>query len=225
MSVLWLVWVAYVFAFIVDYFYIQPARELAAARAGQSYSPGAISFSIRVALPLFTVALLLRGFVVNTYHVPTPSMVPAIAEGERIWVNRLAYGLRAPFTGTAWVAGSPPRRGELVVFHYPREPRTVYVKRLLGLPGDEVRVVGDQVALNGMLLNRPLPQSTHRPVTLDTTTFFLVDDPLVEGHHDLELVVPPGHYFVIGDNLNHSEDSRTWGFVGDRHLIGRVIGR
>lgn len=224
MTILWVIWVVYVIAFIVDYFYVQPVRQLRGARVGQAHKAGTISFSIRVALPLFTVLLLTRTFGFNGYFVPTESMAPALTEGSRIWVNRLAYGVRSPLTGNAWFAEQYPRRGEVVVFHYPREPRTVYVKRLIGLPGDHIQIDGDRIRLNDSLLNPDAGHDKFWQVSLDGNDFVLQDDPTIESDVSLDLVVPSGHFFAIGDNIDHSEDSRTWGFVAAPHLIGRVIG-
>lgn len=224
MSLFLFLLLAYAYAFVINHFYLQPYRRRVAATAGREYAPGALSFAISLGFPVFALLVFLRTFVIDTYHVPTPSMLPAIEPGQYIWSNRLAYGLRHPWDGRVLVRGAEPQRGEVLVFHYPREPRNVYVKRLIGLPGDRIELNG-RLQLNGQLLAESSASSVRTAVSLDASTFFLVVDQASLGPVSLDLTVPEGHYFVLGDNLSHSQDSRHWGFVSDRHLIGRVIGR
>lgn len=230
MSGLWILWVGYVLALAGDYFYIQPLSRKRALQNNTQFIPGIMSYGLRAALPLFTVLLITRTFLFDVYHIPTPSMEPNLNQGSRIWVNRVAYGLRSPLSGLTVLGESKPQAGDVIVFKYPREPRTVFVKRLLGTPGDKIRVDGDQIWINGRLLNEKQHFSTGSaniadtfPVILGQTTYVLKDDPLITAKLSEEWVVPAEHYFVIGDNINHSEDSRFWGFVSERHLVGRVL--
>lgn len=225
MTVLWVLWVIYMLAFAADLLYMQPYRTLRAAQRGRAHEAGAISYGLRTALPIFTVAIVARTFIVDVYHVPTASMEPNLSQGSIIWTNRLAYGLRSPLSGEVWLGqGREPQPGEVIVFKYPREPRTVFVKRVLGVPGDHVEVRGDRIAVNGQLVNAGDEDSAGGDsiVQLGRARFAVHDDPELMSDVELDLVVPEAHYFTLGDNLNHSEDSRAWGLVSARHLIGRV---
>jgi signal peptidase I len=125
-------------------------------------------------LPIVIALLLVRAFLFDVFHVPTDSMVPALQPGDRIWVNRLAYGLRWPLSGEPLAGASLPRRGEIVVFRYPREPSTAFVKRVLAVPGDRVRIDGRRIELNGRALLAAWPQATDtatQPVELDGIRF------------------------------------------------------
>lgn len=225
MSLLWGIWILYVAAFIADWLYIQPYRRRCALQSGSLHRPGAISFGLRAALPVFTLVLVLRTFVIDVLHVPTPSMEPTLKEGSRILVNRLSYGVRSPLTGKRLFGGRDPRRGDIAVFRYPREPTTLYVKRIVGVPGDHIRVHGDRIMVNGSLLFSPSvspdPDGIH-VVDLGDVRYTLVDDASLESSADVELAVPESHFFALGDNLDHSQDSRTWGLLASRHLIGLV---
>ena len=222
MTALWVLWVFYVFAFVTDLLYVQPYRRRKAHEHGESYESGSLSFGLRASLPVVTLVLVARTFVVDIYHIPTQSMVPALEEGSTIWVNRLAYGVRSPITGTPLLGNTSPAAGDIVVFKYPREPRTTYVKRVIGTPGDRIEIQGDRIAINGTVLHRPSGGPPITTVQLGSVTYQMLDDPLVTFDGELDLRVPEGHYFAMGDNINNSEDSRTWGFVADTHLIGRV---
>lgn len=224
MSGLWTLWVIYCIVTAADFFYVQPFRRRRAAEVGRLHKPGSLSFGLRVALPVVTVFLLVRTFALNVYHIPTSSMEPNISEGTVIFVNRLAYGLRSPLTGSTWITRADPSPGEVFLFRYPREPRTTFVKRVLGVPGDRIRVDGDAIFVNDRLLN-PASTSGSDPnqVQLGESQYLLKDDPLIRSDVHLDLVVPADHYFALGDNINHSEDSRVWGLVSSRHLIGRVV--
>jgi signal peptidase I len=225
-NAVWALCFVQLWAVAADVLYVQPRRRLKAALARRPYDSGAFSFSLRASFPVVVLLLLVRAFVLDVFHVPSESMVPALQPGDRIWVNRLAYGVRWPLSGEPLTRGQLPRRGEVVVFRNPRDPATVFVKRVLGVPGDRVEVRDRIAALNGQPLVQSWPTGldvAEQLVELDGSPFVLRADvahpaPPVR----LDLLVPQGHLFVIGDNLDHSDDSRHWGLVAERHLIGRA---
>lgn len=224
MTALWLIWLATAFCVVTNHFYVQPSRRLTAARAGRDYEPGALSFGLMTAFPVVTLLVLARTFVIDVYHVPTESMEPGIEKGTRIFVNKLAFGVKSPLSRDTIFAGDRPESGDVIVFQYPREPRTVFVKRVLGVPGDQISVRGDDVFLNRFPV---FPQSEdsigHLEVSLGEHIFTVYIDPDTESPYSLDLEVPEGHFFVLGDNINHSKDSREWGLVSDRHLLGKIL--
>lgn len=223
MSGLWALALIYAFAAVINNLYVQPYRRRKAFERGSTHSPGALSFGLNVSLPIFVVALLVRSFVVDVYFIPSESMEPTLKKGTRVFVDRLAYGVRSPLTGNSWIPNDQPARGDVFIFAYPREPRTTYVKRVLGIPGDTIRIEGDAIWLNE---RRVLPElmgpQELLSVRLGDVEYQMLNDPTIEAMTALSVVVPVGHFFALGDNFDHSEDSRTWGLVSESHLIGRI---
>ena len=134
MTTLWALFVVYAFAFVIDVFYVQPLRRGRAQKQGAAYESGALSFGIRWGVPLMGVVLAVRTFVIDVVNVPTTSMEPTLRQGELIYVDRLAYGIKSPLSDVIVFDRASPAPGEVFVFQYPREPRTFYVKRVLGIP-------------------------------------------------------------------------------------------
>lgn len=220
MTALWVLWAVYCLALAIDALYVQPWRRRKAFEASRSYESGALSFGLRAALPFFSIILLARTFLIDVYHIPSQSMRPLLDEGSRIWVNRLAYGLRWPLTGQVLVADRRPHRGDVVIFQYPREPETTYVKRVLGLPGDRVELFGDRILVNGEPVALMHSDSTTTTAKLGDVTYRLIMQPAMD---PFQMTVPPDHYFTLGDNLADSQDSRVWGPLPHTNLLGRVI--
>ena len=224
MTGLWVLWVLYCLALLIDLLYVQPWRQRIAASHRETYESGAFSFGLRAALPVFSLLLLVRTFLFDVYHVPTGSMRPLLDEGSRIWVNRLAYGLRSPLTGEALLGELAPAPGDVVVFQYPREPTTTYVKRVIAVPGDEITIQGDHIRINGRALFDLHDQGPLRHAAVGAVEFTVIESPpSTDPPIDIELTVPEGHYFTLGDNLGNSEDSRVWGLLEARNLLGRVV--
>lgn len=178
------------------------------------------------------LALLVRAFVIEAFRIPSPSMVPTLLVGDFIFVNKFRYGLRIPFT-TWWPAHFQPlRHGEVVVFIYPIEPDKNYIKRVIGLPGDTVRVVGHDVSVNGEPLAH---EEIDPPAGAEEPEYFYyyrerhgaqtytVQYERHVSDADETFVVPAGQFFVMGDNRNHSADSRYWGTVPMENLKGRAL--
>ncbi len=184
--------------------------------------------------PILFAVLLLRSFLFEPFQIPTGSMIPTLNVGDFIVVNKFAYGLRLPVTGTKILDIAEPKRGDVMVFIPPHEP-VYYIKRVIGLPGDHVRYADDTVYING----EPLPQEemgiirelgvqhsleTVGGVTHDIHTY--ASERSDRGYDWLPpegAVIPPGHYFMMGDNRDNSEDSRYWGPVSEKSLVGKAV--
>ncbi|MEZ4270470.1 MAG: signal peptidase I [Myxococcota bacterium] len=196
--------------------------------------------SIAVAI---LVALLLRAFVVEAFKIPSGSMIPTLAIGDQIFVNKYIYGIRIPFTEIRLIDFAIPERGDVIVFVQPDPPHEDYIKRVIGLPGDEVEVRNGTVIINGdPIERRPVGPSTFwdrnsqnggwetldayiYEEVIDGDTYNVLQDVFLPGaERDYPRhKVPKGHVFVMGDNRDHSYDSRKWGFVPLSNILGRSL--
>lgn len=192
--------------------------------------------------PIIFVVLLLRSFLIEPFRIPSGSMMPTLLVGDFILVNKYVYGLRLPVLNTKVVEIGAPARGDVVVFRYPEDPRIDYIKRVVGVPGDHIEYRDKTLYINGKIMQQtPLRLYTgvgtgaietgslqklehlagvehdilihHRTPDFNPNCQFIVDNP----------VIPPGHYFVMGDNRDNSHDGRCWGLVPDTNLVGKAV--
>jgi signal peptidase I len=208
--------------------------------------------------PVILIVFLLRSFLFEPFKIPSPSMVPTLRVGDLILVNKFHYGLRLPVVNQKIFQLNNPQRGDVMVFRYPKNPSMDYIKRVVGLPGDEVAYRNKELYLNGSLVetqpvedffddgwtdNSPssrkiyakqfsekLGDASHRLLVergqntlispFDTFPYKENCNYSAEG---LTCKVPEGHYFLMGDNRDHSEDSRFWGFVPDKNIVGKAF--
>jgi signal peptidase I len=212
------------------------SRERASeATAGQTAS--GLWEQISTLLIAILIALAIRAFVVEPYRIPSGSMFPTLLVGDHLFVNKFIYGIKLPFTDLRLPGLREPERGDIIVFtvaqrgsqtfpadQRPELPREEFVKRLIGLPGDRIAFRGGRVFVNGEPIEvRPLGETFQddqgdildmNEVTLGDHHFRILDDPNVNfpGPTDT-ITVEPGRYFMLGDNRDHSKDSRFWGTV------------
>jgi signal peptidase I len=187
--------------------------------------------SLQSLLGTVVIAVFVITFIVQAFQIPSPSMEKTLLVGDYLLVNKLCYG--AGSVGDFFMPYHRVGRGEIVVFHYPVTPSQHFVKRVIGIPGDRVRLVNKQVYVNGVLLKEPYAHFT-RPSNdtfrdyfprLDvapgeTPEWWLLLRKLVDNG---QLIIPEGNYFVMGDNRDDSYDSRYWGFVPRSNIIGRPL--
>jgi len=185
--------------------------------------------------PVILIVLLLRSFMVEPFRIPSGSMIPTLLVGDFILVNKFSYGLRLPIFHTKIVNLGSPERGDVVVFRYPKDPSIDYIKRVVGLPGDRISYIDKKIYVNGTRVNHeligpyigtssglPLPNTRVYSENLGEATHDILiesDKPRI----DKERIVPEGHYFVMGDNRDNSNDSRFWGTVPEENLVGRAF--
>ena len=184
----------------------------------------------RSMFPVLFVVLILRSFLVEPFQIPSGSMLPTLKIGDFILVNKFHYGLRLPVGNTKIVPINDPKRGDVVVFKFPEKPSINYIKRVIGLPGDVIRYQNKKLYVNGELQEQTLIAQLppNRPEQL------LIQENLNGVEHEIfntlkspsqnaQWTVPEGHYFVMGDNRDHSNDSRYWGYVPDELLVGKAF--
>ncbi|WP_456373994.1 signal peptidase I [Thiolapillus sp.] len=193
--------------------------------------------------PIFLFVLLLRAFVVEPFRIPSGSMMPTLLVGDFILVNKFVYGLRMPVSKTKLVEIGEPERGDVVVFRYPKNPKLDYIKRLIGLPGDRIAYRNKTLYINGKVIPQEQIGTYHAvgsgmrsdgTLELRENLEGVQHSILVDTHrpdfppgcYQLargEITVPEGHYFVMGDNRDNSNDSRCWGFVPEKNLVGKAF--
>jgi len=190
-----------------------------------------VSGSLQSLLGTVVIAVFVITFIVQAFQIPSPSMQNTLLVGDYLLVNKLCYG--GGSVGDYFMPYRKVRRGDIVVFHYPVDPAQHFVKRVIGVPGDRVRLVNKQVLVNGVPLKEPYAYFSHPADDFFRDNFPRLDvlsgptpewwvqmRKLVE---DGQLIVPEGHYFVMGDNRDNSYDSRYWGFVPQANIIGRPL--
>ena len=200
--------------------------------------------------PVIAVVFVLRSFLFEPFKIPSGSMIPTLQVGDLILVNKFTYGIRLPVINKKITDGTPPARGDVMVFRYPPQPSMDYIKRVVGVPGDEVAYLNKRLTING----KPVP-TTNMPDYFDQDAmryFKQIEEQLgdkkhrsiinpdtpdfVQGASDFKYKdncrysvegvvckVPDGHYFMMGDNRDNSLDSRYWGFVPDENIVGRAF--
>ena len=200
--------------------------------------------------PVILIVFLLRSFLFEPFKIPSGSMIPTLLVGDLILVNKFHYGVRLPVLNTKITEGTKPQRGDVMVFRYPPKPSLDYIKRVVGVPGDEVAYLNKRLTING----KPVPTTSvpeffdedamryfkqfeeslggqpHRLLNDDERPAFVpgVEDfPFKQNcRYTVEGVtckVPEGQYFMMGDNRDNSLDSRYWGFVPDKNIVGKAF--
>ncbi len=201
--------------------------------------------------PVILVVFLLRSFLFEPFKIPSGSMIPTLLVGDLILVNKFHYGIRLPVINKKIIANNVPQRGDVMVFRYPVDPRMDYIKRVVGIPGDEIAYLNQKLTINGQPVdekalgdfydedslhyapqfNETLGTVQHRILVDPRRPAFYGGDQKSFPMHEncryspegVVCKVPPGHYFMMGDNRDNSQDSRFWGFVPDENIVGKAF--
>ena len=200
--------------------------------------------------PVILLVFMLRSFLFEPFRIPSGSMIPTLEIGDLIMVNKYEYGIRLPVINKKVIEVGQPKRGDVMVFRYPLNPSQDYIKRVVGLPGDRVEYINKRLTINGQPVPLERLDPYYDPDRMQYYAHFreslgavdhriIVSEQVPPGlgggfpntHPDacqysgsgVVCQVPPGHYFMMGDNRDNSEDSRFWGFVPDENIVGRAF--
>lgn len=204
------------------------------SKFGRRVEPWYVEYA-RSFFPVLLIVLLLRSFVAEPFRIPSGSMLPTLEIGDFILVNKFTYGIRLPILHTKLIPLGEPKTGDVVVFRYPNDPKTDFIKRLVGVPGDVIAWDNKELKVNGVTVARQElgayeahdQQGEVHPTlrlkeTLGNTNHDILILPGVSGRTG-EVVIPEGQYFVMGDNRDMSNDSRMWGLVPEENLVGKAM--
>lgn len=187
--------------------------------------------------PIILIVLLVRSFMVEPFRIPSASMMPTLLDGDFILVSKFSYGIRLPVLNTKIIDVGSPQRGDVFVFRYPENPEIDYIKRVIGVPGDHIVYRNKQLIINGEpATQRLIGTYVGEGSGSDMTGARHLQEDLLGTEHDIllmpgrnifggdfEFIVPKGQYFAMGDNRDNSRDSRVWGTVSEKELVGKAF--
>jgi signal peptidase I len=225
---------------------LQERRSLA---DGATRQPAWLEYTASF-FPVILFVFVLRSFLFEPFRIPSGSMLPTLEVGDFILVNKYEYGVRLPVINRKVVDVGQPKRGDVMVFRFPLNPTQDYIKRVVGLPGDRIEYFNKRLKINGQEVpltpldsyvdpdrmqvykqfDEKLGDISHRVVVNENAPAGLPGGwpnthpgACQTSGSGIVCTVPPGHYFVMGDNRDNSEDSRFWGFVPDNNIVGRAF--
>ncbi|WOG25564.1 signal peptidase I [Endozoicomonas sp. 8E] len=182
--------------------------------------------------PVLALVLVVRSFLFEPFQIPSGSMIPTLQVGDFILVNKFEYGLRLPVIGTKIVSINEPQRGDVMVFKEPQNPNINFIKRVIGIPGDEIRYLNKKLTING----KPVPEKYIAQLRDESRAYQLFEETIgsksFEIRKDLGVrslraegvwIIPQGQYFMMGDNRDRSNDSRYWGTVPEKNIVGKAV--
>lgn len=233
-------------AWVLDKLWLAPARR----RAGRGdRQPIWLEYTAGL-FPVIALVFLLRSFLFEPFKIPSGSMIPTLLVGDLILVNKFTYGVRLPVIHTKVLDYGLPARGDVMVFRFPKDTSVDYIKRVVGLPGDTVVYEDNRLTINGApvqlaqsgefydgerlvyykqyseklgTVDHKLLTELEKPSFISGVDAFPFRDQCTYVRTGLTCKVPPGHYFVMGDNRENSLDSRYWGFVPEQNIVGKAF--
>lgn len=216
---------------LVDFLFFAGKR-----RAEDAKPNWAVEFS-RSFFPALLLVWIIRSFVIQPYRVPTGSLEPTILPDDFIAVKQYSYGLRFPISNVKIYGMGAPKHGDIALFRWPVDTSKLFVKRVIGLPGDHITYKNKVLTINGKEMQQKYLGKgvdieagglTSEVDRKQENLFGIVHDIFVKPNEndfaDIDVVVPEGYYFMMGDNRDDSDDSRSWGFVPEKFLIGKAFG-
>jgi signal peptidase I len=228
---------------LFDVIFFAKKRKLAYAEATKGLSnPPEMKYPLiieyaRSFFPILLAVFLLRSFLYEPFRIPSSSLEPTLLVGDFVLVNKFDYGIRLPVAHNKLVDSGKPARGDIFVFRYPPKPSLDFIKRIVGLPGDHIRYVNKVLYINGKEMPQTFKENTVRTDEEGRKQATLVKEEDLMGVKHLiyqnegqasddfeNIVVPEGMYFAMGDNRDDSADSRYWGFVPEKNIIGKAVG-
>ncbi|WP_455223500.1 signal peptidase I [Kaarinaea lacus] len=189
----------------------------------------------RSLFPVILIVLILRSFLIEPFRIPSGSMMPTLLDGDFILVNKFAYGIRLPVINTKIIDIGEPKRGDVAVFRYPKDPSVDYIKRVIGLPGDHIVYRNKKLYINGEQMElTDFGRYEASGVGITMAGAEMLEENLTSKTHNIlidhdrpvlnmEYRVGENEYFVMGDNRDNSNDSRFWGTVPEQNLVGKAF--
>lgn len=218
---------------LFDIIFLAPKRKR--ARKDADKLPLIIDYA-RSFFPVLLIVFLLRSFLFEPFRIPSGSLEPTLLMGDFIIVNKYDYGIRLPVAHTKIIENNIPKRGDIIVFRWPPNPSVDFIKRVIGLPGDHISYVNKELTINGQKIPQTFLktsmaqdenggewQAQEKEEDLMGVKHKIFVDANKTTRDYKDIVVPKNTYFVMGDNRDYSADSRYWGFVPDKNIVGKAV--
>lgn len=220
---------------LIDWFFFAKARKARQRGFGEVKLPFLTDYA-RSFFPVLLIVFLLRSFLFEPFRIPSGSLEPTLLIGDFILVNKYDYGVRLPVLHKMLAKNNDPQRGDIIVFRYPPNPAVDYIKRVIGIPGDKISYINKELYINGNKIPQTMLSSVsvaddgdemvnkeEKEENLLGVKHHIYIDPARKGMDYKDYVVPKNMYFVMGDNRDNSADSRYWGFVDNKYIVGKAV--